>query len=213
MIPSRDGRRCPCAWHDTVLVWLSSSDQFTRSPRSSGCRRRCAQWSGFYVRRLCRVTRRPASRRLRSSASRGALGGGTLDASTGPSAERRPPGVASGCGCRLRRKTQPVRDPVQATYFLFHDANLATLQEALLTVSACDLSAVYTETPTEDPALISSTYVLPTGDRTLSTAWMRRAARQRLECEPIEMVAAAHNFYVASPDEVAAIIDEAARAL
>lgn len=107
----------------------------------------------------------------------------------------------------------PTSDPVLATYFLFHDANLATLKEALLTVSACDLSAVYAETPTEDPARISSTYVLPTGDRTLSTTWMRRVARQRLHSEPIEIVAAAHNFYVARPDDVADIIDEAARTL
>jgi alpha-beta hydrolase superfamily lysophospholipase len=42
----------------------------------------------------------------------------------------------------------PTGDPVLATYFLFHDADLATLQEALPTVSACDLTAVYAETPT-----------------------------------------------------------------
>lgn len=36
----------------------------------------------------------------------------------------------------------PSSDPVLATYFLFHDADLATLQEALSTVSACDLSTV-----------------------------------------------------------------------
>lgn len=103
----------------------------------------------------------------------------------------------------------PSSDPVLAAYFLFHDADLATLKDALLTVSPCDLSAVYAETPAEDPARISSTYVLPTGDRTLSTTWMRRVARERLHSEPIEIPAAAHNLYATRPDEVAAIIDEA----
>ncbi|SJM72580.1 hypothetical protein FM101_15380 [Arthrobacter rhombi] len=107
----------------------------------------------------------------------------------------------------------PTSDPVLAAYFLFHDANLATLKEALLTIAPCDLSAVYAETPPEDPARISSTYVLPTGDRTLSTTWMRRVARQRLRCEPIEIAAAAHNFYAARSEDVAAIIDEVAKTL
>jgi hypothetical protein len=45
----------------------------------------------------------------------------------------------------------PPGDPVLATYFLFHDASLATLRQALPTVARCDLSAVYAETPPLDP--------------------------------------------------------------
>lgn len=41
----------------------------------------------------------------------------------------------------------PTADPVLATYFLFHDADLATLRQALPTVAPCDLSAVFNEVP------------------------------------------------------------------
>jgi pimeloyl-ACP methyl ester carboxylesterase len=99
----------------------------------------------------------------------------------------------------------PTQDPVLATYFLFHDADLATLREALSTVAICDLSAIYAETPVEDPARLPSTYVLPTGDRTLSVDWMARVARERLHVEPTE-ISGAHNFYAAQPDDVADLI-------
>lgn len=99
----------------------------------------------------------------------------------------------------------PSQDPVLATYFLFHDADLTTLQSALATVSTCDLSAVYAETPVEDPARLPSTYVLPTDDRTLRVDWMRRVCRERLRGELIA-VSGAHNFYASNPKETAAII-------
>jgi hypothetical protein len=102
----------------------------------------------------------------------------------------------------------PTGDPVLATYFLFHDANLAALRQALPTVSLCDLSAVYAEIPTVDPAAVPSTYVLPTGDRTLTPAWMAKVARERLHVEPVE-IPGSHNFYAASPDTAAALISRA----
>lgn len=104
----------------------------------------------------------------------------------------------------------PTRDPVLATYFLFHDANLATLQAALSTVAGCDLSALYAETPTEDPARLPSTYLLPHGDRTFTRAAMERMARERLGVEPI-VVPGGHNCYFAHPALVAKVIIEAAR--
>lgn len=106
----------------------------------------------------------------------------------------------------------PSKDPVLATYFLFHDANLAALREAIQTIQTCDLSAVYAETPVEDPARIASTYLLPTGDRTLSTAWMARVARERLHVEPT-LIPGSHNFYAASPDELADRIAAVAKTL
>lgn len=102
----------------------------------------------------------------------------------------------------------PTHDPVLATYFLFHDADLATLKAALATVSGCDLSAVYAEIPSVDPVDRPSTYLLPAGDRTLTAAWMARVAKERLHTEPIRLPGA-HNFYVASPDAVAAHIGQA----
>lgn len=99
-----------------------------------------------------------------------------------------------------------------ATYFLFHDADLAALRAALPTVALCDLSAVYAEIPTEDPARVSSTCLLPTGDRTLSPAWMARVAREPLRIEPTEIPDAAHNFYAARPHHTADLIVRAAEA-
>jgi hypothetical protein len=106
----------------------------------------------------------------------------------------------------------PASDPVLAAYFLFHDADLAALRAALPTVAFCDLSAVYAEIPTEDPARVSSTCLLPTGDRTLSPAWMTRVARERLRVEPTEIPHAAHNFYAAQPEHTADLIASAAEA-
>lgn len=101
----------------------------------------------------------------------------------------------------------PATDPVVAAYFLFHDADLATLREALTTVALCDLSEVYDETPTDDPARLPSTYLLPTEDRALRPDWMGRAARDRLRVEPVP-VAGGHNFYTAAPRSTAALIDD-----
>jgi hypothetical protein len=102
----------------------------------------------------------------------------------------------------------PTTDPVLATYFLFHDADLATLRAALPTVACCDLSAVYGETPTEDPARLPSTYLLPAHDRTLSRASMERFARERLGVERV-VVEGAHNCYFAHADTVAEVIIKA----
>ena len=99
----------------------------------------------------------------------------------------------------------PTADPVLATYFLFHDADLAGLRAALSTVARCDLSQVYGETPTVDPARLPSTYLLPTGDRTLSPKWMARIVRERLGVEPTEFPGG-HNLYSAAPATVADLI-------
>lgn len=105
----------------------------------------------------------------------------------------------------------PGSDPVLATHFLFHDADLATLRKALPTVSSSDLSAVSAEVPTEDPARVRSTYVLPIGDRTLQPRWMARIARERLHGELIK-IHGSHNFYMADPWRAADIISTAAGA-
>lgn len=101
----------------------------------------------------------------------------------------------------------PSADPVLATYFLFHDADLATLQAALRTVAICDLSAVYGETPTENPSRLPSTYLLPAEDRTFTRDAMELMARERLGVEPV-VVPGGHNCYVAHAREVAEAIDQ-----
>jgi hypothetical protein len=104
----------------------------------------------------------------------------------------------------------PTADHERAAFFLFHDADPDQLREALGTLAICDLDAVYDEVPTVDPAALPSTYLLPTGDRTLRPAWMARVARERLGVEPVEVPGASHNFYVAIPDRTAELIDAAA---
>lgn len=103
----------------------------------------------------------------------------------------------------------PTTDPVLATYFLFHDADLATLREALPTVQMCDLSAAFAEPPAIDPSARPSTYIQPSGDRTLSAEWMSCVARERLGVEPTLLVGG-HNLYVAHAEAVAEAIDHAA---
>ncbi|MGH3095144.1 MAG: alpha/beta hydrolase [Streptosporangiales bacterium] len=105
----------------------------------------------------------------------------------------------------------PTSDPVLATYFLFHDADLATLRQALATVAVCDLSAIYAETPSIDPAARASTYLLPIADRVLTHAGMSGMASERLHIDPIE-VPGGHNNYVAYPDLIADAIHQAAEA-
>jgi hypothetical protein len=103
----------------------------------------------------------------------------------------------------------PAADPVLATYFLFHDADLATLRAALPTVVRGDLAALYDEVPAVDPAARPSTYLLPVDDRTLLPAWMAAVARERLGVEPVELPGG-HNNHVAHAGAVAEALDRAA---
>jgi pimeloyl-ACP methyl ester carboxylesterase len=105
----------------------------------------------------------------------------------------------------------PTTDHEKAASFLFHDADPEQLRVALDTLAVCDIATVYEEVPTLDPAVLPSTYLLPTGDRTLRPAWMARVARERLGVEPLELPGASHNFYVAIPARTAELIDTAAR--
>jgi Alpha/beta hydrolase family len=95
--------------------------------------------------------------------------------------------------------------PAETAYFLFHDCDLETLRWALSTTRLWSPRTVFDETATAS-ALLPSTYVLPTGDRTLTPAWMRRAARERLGTEPVE-IAGGHCPHVSRPEQVAAMLD------
>lgn len=102
----------------------------------------------------------------------------------------------------------PTSDQALATYFLFHDADLAALRHGLSTLQLTDLSGVYAETPGQNPAQAWSTYLLPRDDSTLRPHWMAHVARDRLNVEPIEL-AGGHNLYTAQPALVAETITAA----
>lgn len=96
----------------------------------------------------------------------------------------------------------PTTDRGLATYFLFHDADLAALRHGLETLARTDLTGVFHETPPDDPARVSSSYLLPSGDRALRPTWMAQVARERLGVEPVELDGG-HNLYNGSPLQVA----------
>ncbi|UIJ61757.1 hypothetical protein LWP59_09095 [Amycolatopsis acidiphila] len=98
---------------------------------------------------------------------------------------------------------QPTTDPGAATYFLFHDCDLATLRWGLSTLRLWYPAAVYDE-PVAGP-LPPSTFVLPVGDRTLRPEWMRYTARERLGVEPVE-VPGGHCPHVSHPELVADVV-------
>ena len=104
----------------------------------------------------------------------------------------------------------PVEDPVLATYFLFHDCDLATLRWALTTRRLFNPQAAYQEVPRPEawPA-IPTACVVATEDRTIRPDWLRRVARERLGVQPLE-VPGGHCPHVSRPDLVADLLDHAA---
>lgn len=99
----------------------------------------------------------------------------------------------------------PTADPVLASYFLFHDCDLETLQWALSTLRSFAPSALYTDPVALLPG-VPSTYIVAVGDRTLKPDWCRRAAQQRLGAEIID-IEAGHCPHVSKPEQVADILD------
>jgi pimeloyl-ACP methyl ester carboxylesterase len=99
----------------------------------------------------------------------------------------------------------PTRDPVLATYFLFHDCDLETLRWGLGTVRAFIPQLPYRR-PAELAVEIPSTYVLCRQDRTIRAKWARREAHRRLGVEPVE-IDAGHCPHVAQPARIAEILD------
>jgi pimeloyl-ACP methyl ester carboxylesterase len=93
---------------------------------------------------------------------------------------------------------------VTAAYFLFHDCDLAGVHAALRDVRLFHPVAVYREVHPL-PGDVPSTCVLPREDRTLRPAWMRRAARERLGVEAVE-VDGGHCPHTSRPEVVAELI-------
>jgi len=102
----------------------------------------------------------------------------------------------------------PTSDPDLATRFLFHDCDEPTRQWALGTLRLFNPGpAVYQHTPSPLPPALTTSLILPAGDRTLRSDWMRHAARERLGIQAVE-VDAGHCPHVSQPEVVADILDK-----
>lgn len=71
------------------------------------------------------------------------------------------------------------------------------------------IAAAYTEPPAVDPRETPSTYLLPTRDRTLRTAWMAEVCHHRLGIEPV-LLDVGHCPHVSSPGRVTDLLLAAA---
>lgn len=63
-------------------------------------------------------------------------------------------------------------------------------------------------TPLEHWPSVPAIYVLTTEDRVVNPAWSRRAARERLGVDPVELPGG-HSPFVSRPGELAAVLLEA----
>lgn len=96
----------------------------------------------------------------------------------------------------------PTADPVLATYFLFHDCDLATLRWGLTTLRASLPRSLYTTPPGPLPHGVGRTVVVAGDDRTLRPDWLRHAARERLGADIVELPGG-HCPHVSRPAELA----------
>ena len=103
----------------------------------------------------------------------------------------------------------PTTDHEIARHFLFHDCSAAVSDWAIGTLRAFVPAAVYSEVVGLAPE-IPAIAVVPNGDRTLRTAWMIAAARERLRVEPI-VVPGGHCPHVSRPTDLAVILTAALR--
>lgn len=99
----------------------------------------------------------------------------------------------------------PTTDPVLAAYFLFHDADLATLRWALGTLRRFVPARLYRE-PVATTDDIPSTYIVCTQDRTLRPDWSRREAR-RTKATLLE-IDAGHCPHVSQPAQLAELLSD-----
>lgn len=95
-------------------------------------------------------------------------------------------------------------DVTESAYFLFHSCDLDTLRWALTTLRPWRPVGAYREPAGAAPD-IPSTYVLPRADRTLTPAWMRCAARDRLGVNAVE-IDGDHCPHIHNPGLVAAML-------
>jgi pimeloyl-ACP methyl ester carboxylesterase len=102
----------------------------------------------------------------------------------------------------------PSIDDAAAKHFLFHDCSPEIANWAMTTRIRLPLEKVAGEVYTlRQWPDVSSTYIVCSDDRTISPAWSRRVARERLGVEAIEIVSG-HCPYLSRPAELANILSQ-----
>jgi pimeloyl-ACP methyl ester carboxylesterase len=97
----------------------------------------------------------------------------------------------------------PIASEEIARRFLFHDCTPDVAEWALTTRRLMHAQRAYTEVcPLEHWPDVPSSYIVCSGDRTVSAAWSKAAARERLGVEPIEL-RGGHCPHVSRPEELA----------
>jgi len=93
-----------------------------------------------------------------------------------------------------------------ATHFLYHDCSPAVIRKALAERIEFRASKLWTEpfALAEHPA-IDTRYIVCGLDRTFTPTWMKRAARQTLAVEPLEM-RTGHCPYLSKPQALASLL-------
>jgi pimeloyl-ACP methyl ester carboxylesterase len=100
----------------------------------------------------------------------------------------------------------PTKDDQLALRFLFHDCSSETSRRALSTMSLMFArQAILEVCPLSFWPAVPSSYILCEEDRAIQPAWSRRAARERLGVDPVEM-AGGHCPYVSRPEELAEVL-------
>jgi pimeloyl-ACP methyl ester carboxylesterase len=100
----------------------------------------------------------------------------------------------------------PIADDDVAREFLFHDCYEEATRWALTTRSLMMAVGALTELcPLEKWPACPSSYIVCADDRTVQPEWSRRAARERLGVEPIELPGG-HCPYVSRPAELARVL-------
>ncbi|MBZ5602777.1 MAG: alpha/beta hydrolase [Acidobacteriia bacterium] len=104
----------------------------------------------------------------------------------------------------------PVTDDDVAREFLFHDCSPEVQDWALTTRRLMFAVRAMTETcPLEKWPDVPASYIVCADDRTVQPEWSRRAARERLGIEAIELPGG-HCPYVSRPAELARVLTELA---
>ncbi len=100
----------------------------------------------------------------------------------------------------------PTKDEQVARSFLFHDCSPEVADWAIGTLRLMYARRAMMETcPASEWPGVQSSYIVCAGDRTVQPAWSRRAARERLGIDAIEL-AGGHCPHVSRPAEVAAAL-------
>jgi pimeloyl-ACP methyl ester carboxylesterase len=97
----------------------------------------------------------------------------------------------------------PMASDEIAMRFLFHDCAPEIARWALTTRRLMHAHRAYTEVcPLDRWPNVASAYIVCANDRTVTPAWMKSAARERLDVDPIELPAG-HCPHVSRPAELA----------